>query len=285
MSAVLSLASVPSFLSVVIDNCTFLDEPVQWEHIANRNNVQSMNFEYCNWVGWCVLFPNLTKVSLSGIDAEKVDVLVQHCVNVRILELEVNEGTVTDACVDSMCRTWRFISELSFYWGGVRERQIRKLVTSCPSLTSLFVTTFTSVHYTTSYPPNYTSHRLHTAYIDCDDGETIRTLILHCPYLHALSLRSTGGESTVGEALSCIPGSSVKCLGLDYEDLCDGDILLLQHARLTQLCIGGASQLIIQLVTTLPLLHTLKLECCRDVDSARLLHVPSLCPTLRVFEF
>ena len=140
---------------------------------------------------------------------------------------------------------------------------------------------------------------LRVLYMHCNDSSTLNEILKLCPNLTSLSLyqpkRSTGVpplyvpvEKSLILLRVCI--HKIRALYLtDYTDLTNEDVMALRTTQLHTLSITNAGSLlrddaILELVPTLPSLHTLALIDCwltyRLVDQ-----VPPLCLTLRSFTY
>lgn len=146
------------------------------------------------------------------------------------------------------------------------------------------------------YPAHYTGSKLHTLKLYCDQAATLHTSTAHCPYLRTLHMYhryreydTTPLESIV-KALHCIVRTNIQYLYLEAYDMCDADILALQHTSVQSLILHSAgSKLtnigILELLPTLLHLHTLKLRYCKGLDTTIILQIPPPRPTLHTLQY
>ena len=293
-----ALSSAPSLVHLHLDKCTLAKEAREstTKSTHKNNKVESFSCD-CGGVWLGQAFPSLKTLTIEGIFVMAAVVLLAiNCPLVTSVALDFeNTAAFTADLYTCLMQRWRLESlcvKVKGQFVSVPEQSVLQFIKCCKSLVAINPMSV----YTTTYPLYYKGSRLTQLSMCCDDAASLATIVAECPYLHTLYLEQGDEKSSVTytpveQSLHLLVSTNVKVLSLcRYTSLTNDGLLQLQYANLTtfKLCKCGdqiTNDGILQLVSSMPNLHTIVIEHCIAVTHKLVLQLPPLCANLRGFTF
>ena len=294
-----ALLTAPSLVHLHLDQCTLAKEVRNETTLEAYRNIKVESFHCdCSTVWLAQSFPLLKTFSMEGIYVRFATFLVPvSCPHVTSVTLDYIPNKSNRALTEdlSQMQQWCLTSLCVKVKGQVvclPEVSVLPFVKNCK-----YLATISSMsNYSTTYSVHYKGSRLTQLSMCCDDAASLATIVAECPYLYALYLEQGDEKSPVTytpveQSLDLIVGTNIKVLSLcRYTSLRNDDLLQLQYANLTifKLCKCGeqiTNDGILQLVSSMPNLHTIVIEHCATVTHKVVLQLPPLCPNLRSFTY